>query len=355
MAYRDLEDVEKAFGWLGDALIAYVEPLTLDALEGLASQLDDPQRAEATLSRALSEVFDGPLVRLLLARRARLRRDSLGDKAGAAADLKKLYELSPHEPTVMSDLAALLTELGEYRGMVQLFEDQILRGKDMSARAELARKVARMWEEELFDPREAADAWRRVLRMKQGDPDATAGLERAKANMLKKPEAIEPPSGVDADDAAKGSSDSQDAHPSRDATPVPSADEVGRDEVARVVRGGPDESGERIPQKTEPEPQEGSAGGSEALTRRHDPLAQTVEAEAAGMLDGAPTAAPSESVLIDLDVPVEAPEAPAELDLGDELAEIIDVELEDAAANEEPAENPQGAAKRSVPPPLPRA
>ena len=72
--------------------------------------------------------------------------------------------------------------------MVQLYEDQILRGKDMGARAELARKVARMWEEQLADPREAADAWRRVLRMKPGDPEATAGLERAKSNMLKKPE-----------------------------------------------------------------------------------------------------------------------------------------------------------------------
>jgi len=72
--------------------------------------------------------------------------------------------------------------------MVQLYEDQILRGKDMTARADLARKVARMWEEQLADPREAADAWRRVLRMKQGDPEATSGLDRAKSNMLKKPE-----------------------------------------------------------------------------------------------------------------------------------------------------------------------
>jgi hypothetical protein len=58
----------------------------------------------------------------------------------------------------------------------------------MTARSELARKVARMWEEQLQDPREAADAWRRVLRMKAGDTEATAGLERAKTNMLKKPD-----------------------------------------------------------------------------------------------------------------------------------------------------------------------
>ena len=71
---------------------------------------------------------------------------------------------------------------------MQLYEDQILRGKDMNARAELARKVARIWEEELADAREAADAWRRVLRMKAGDSEATQGLERAKGGQLKKAE-----------------------------------------------------------------------------------------------------------------------------------------------------------------------
>ncbi len=188
MAHRDLNDLEQAFTWLGDALIAHVDPLTLDALEGLSREVGDPRRAEATLSRALGEVFDGPLVRQLLARRAKLRREQLDDKAGAGADLKKLHDLSPNDQAVMDELSALLTELGDFRGMVQLYEDQILRGKDMNARAELARKVARMWEEQLADPREAADAWRRVLRMKQADTEATAGLERAKSNMLKKPE-----------------------------------------------------------------------------------------------------------------------------------------------------------------------
>ncbi|MGD0527680.1 MAG: hypothetical protein ABSE49_21285, partial [Polyangiaceae bacterium] len=188
MAHRDLNDLEQAFTWLGDALIAHVDPLTLDALEGLAREVGDPRRAEATLSRALGEVFDGPLVRQLLARRAKLRREQLDDKPGAGADLKKLHDLSPNDQAVMDELSGLLTELGDFRGMVQLYEDQILRGKDMNARAELARKVARMWEEQLADPREAADAWRRVLRMKQADAEATAGLERAKSNMLKKPE-----------------------------------------------------------------------------------------------------------------------------------------------------------------------
>jgi hypothetical protein len=131
-------------------------------------------------------VFDGPLVRRLLARRAELRRQKLSDSPGAAADLKRLHDLSPSDTAVMDELLELYTELNDYRGIVSLYEDQILRGKDPAQRAELARKVARVWEEELHDSREAADAWRRVLRMKAGDPEASEGLERAKALMLKK-------------------------------------------------------------------------------------------------------------------------------------------------------------------------
>jgi hypothetical protein len=187
LVYRELKDIDKAFSWLGDAIVTHVDDERLEALEALASDVGDSRRAETVLTRALEEVFDGPLVRKLLARRASLRRDKLSDKVGAATDLKRLHDLSPSDTSVMEQLSELYTELADYRGMVQLFEDQILRGKDPSSRAELARKVARLWEEKLDDPREAADAWRRVLRMKSGDPEATEGLERAKQAMLKRP------------------------------------------------------------------------------------------------------------------------------------------------------------------------
>ncbi len=193
LVYGDLNDAERAFAWLGEALVAHVDAPTLDALDALARDVREPRRAEATLSHALAEVFEGPLLRQLLARRAKLRREDLDDRRGAATDLKKLYDLSPSDPTVLEELSALLTELGDHRAMVQLYEDQILRGKEVSSRAELARKVAQLWERELGDPREAADAWRRVLRMKPGDPEATAGLEGAKANMLRRPSALMEP------------------------------------------------------------------------------------------------------------------------------------------------------------------
>ncbi|WP_437292099.1 hypothetical protein [Sorangium sp. So ce406] len=186
IVHQDLGDVDRAFSWLGDAVLAHVDDASLDALEALGRDVGDPHRVGATLNRALDEVFDGPLVRKLLQRRSRLRRDVLGDRQGAAADLKKLHDLSPSDQDVMNELSSLLQELGDHRGMIQLYEDQILRGRDPAQRAELARKVARIWEEELGEAREAADAWRRVLRMKAGDPDATAGIERAKAGNLKR-------------------------------------------------------------------------------------------------------------------------------------------------------------------------
>ena len=187
LAYVELKDVEQAFTWLGDAIVSHVDDEPLAALERLADEVGEPRRAEIVLTRALEEVFDGPLVRKLLARRAAVRREKLADAPGAAADLKRLHDLSPADMAVMEQLSLLYVELEDYRGMVQLYEDQILRGKDPAARAELARSVARLWQEKLGDPREAADAWRRVLRMKAGDAEAVAGLEHAKSNMLKRP------------------------------------------------------------------------------------------------------------------------------------------------------------------------
>ena len=188
IARLDLGDIDLAFSLLGDALIAQVDAITLDFVEALGREVQSPSRSDAVFTRALSEVFDGPLVRQLLVRRARLRQEELGDLLGAAADLKKLHDLSPSDRGVVEQLSTLLHELGDYRAIVQLYEDLILRGKDIDTRAELARRVARMWEEQLLDPREAADAWRRVLRMRANDPEALEGLERAKSKMLKKPE-----------------------------------------------------------------------------------------------------------------------------------------------------------------------
>lgn len=184
LAHTELDDVERAFQYLGDGLILHVADEGLEALEELAGSVGDFSRAETVLTRALGEVFDGPLVRRLLARRASLREERLSDLVGASEDLKQLHDLSPTDADVNTKLTALYEQLGDNQGLVNLIEDQILRSRDKDFRAELSRKVARLWQSELDDPREAADAWRRVIRLTKDDEEAKAGLAAAKEAML---------------------------------------------------------------------------------------------------------------------------------------------------------------------------
>jgi hypothetical protein len=89
IAYAELSETDQAFAWLGDALVTHVDDARLDELEQLADEVGDPKRAETVLVRALEEVFDGPLVRKLLARRASLRQQKLNNATGAAQDRRR--------------------------------------------------------------------------------------------------------------------------------------------------------------------------------------------------------------------------------------------------------------------------
>ncbi|HEU4583161.1 MAG TPA: hypothetical protein VFS67_33100 [Polyangiaceae bacterium] len=183
LAHRDLGAHEKAFAWLADALVTQVDAQVLQSLNELALDLGDHRQAEGVLTLALEEVFDVPSVRQLLSARAAIRKSHLNNAAGCAEDLKRLHELAPGDESILRQLEALYAELGDYRGLVQLYENQILRGRDPNARAELARRVALIWRDKLKDARETADAWRRVLRMKPGDAEAKEGVMLAKRAM----------------------------------------------------------------------------------------------------------------------------------------------------------------------------
>jgi cellulose synthase operon protein C len=282
LVYRELKDIDKAFTWLGDAIVTHVDDERLEALEALASDVGDSRRAETVLTRALEEVFDGPLVRKLLARRASLRRDKLSDKTGAAGDLKRLHDLSPSDTNVMEQLSELYTELADYRGMVQLFEDQILRGKDPGSRAELARKVARLWEEKLDDPREAADAWRRVLRMKAADPEATEGLERAKQAMLKRPKDDSEPKAAPAPKPAEPKAEPKTAEAkaaeAKPADEKPAETKPAEDKPAEAPAEAKAEAGEGSPAKPAPTDDEKTealpAGAAKALAAQAEEAAR---------------------------------------------------------------------------------
>lgn len=204
---EQLGNNEGADALLVQSLACHVDDAGIAAVHQLCSA--DPEAGLAVIGRALGEVYDGPLVRRLLKERAELLLGA-GRVALAAEDLKRLHDLSPGDVDTAAKLGGLYEDLGDSRGLIQLHEDQILRGRDAAKRLELARRVAMLWEERVGDAREAADAWRRVLRMKAGDEDATKGLERAKSGKLlgahrrpAEPEPIlTPPTGMDVRGAA---------------------------------------------------------------------------------------------------------------------------------------------------------
>jgi hypothetical protein len=363
IAHNSLSDTERAFGLLGEALITHVEAPSLDALESLAREVKDLKRADATLTRALGEVFDGPLVRLLLARRAKIRRHDLDDPTGAAADLKKLHDLSPSDQAVADELAQLLISLGDFRGLVQLYEDQILRGKDVAVRADLARKVARMWEEQLSDPREAADAWRRVLRLRPNDPDATQGLDRAKSNMLKKPA---PPSEAELPPAPPSEPKPQ----SEAATPEGLADEPASLPAEAKAEVGNEEVTLQAPLiKMPAEDDPADDAGADAKAASHEAGAHAAPEAHSGSAESEevatrPPPPPEEPAVAALAIPPAAavPEAPPsapERESGEDVvfddeemaADDLIMDVEDAPEPEKPAP----VVKRSIPPPLPRS
>lgn len=184
LAQFELDDSTQALAWIGQALGQYVDAESLATLDEIAAAVGDYAVAESVATKALEEVFDGPMVRELLKYRADLRQDRLDNLAGAAEDLRRLHDLQPSDFEVSSRLATMYEELGDYLGMVRLHEDQIIRSRDQALRGELARVVARLWRDKLNDPRETADAWRRVLRLHSGDEEAKEGLAKAKASML---------------------------------------------------------------------------------------------------------------------------------------------------------------------------
>lgn len=185
VAYEDLKDVDRAFLLMGQSLVAHTDEEALQQLVRMGEEEKALSRVAEIIGETLEEVHDGPLVRLLLRCRLELRTERLDDDQGAGEDLKRLYDLSPSDGDIAAQLEERYKAAGDDRGLVQLYEDQILRGRDQAARAELARKVALLWQDTLGEPREAADAWRRVLRMNSGDQEAKDGLSRAKNAMRK--------------------------------------------------------------------------------------------------------------------------------------------------------------------------
>jgi tetratricopeptide (TPR) repeat protein len=132
---RELGELDQVFAWLTEALASCGTLAALDALDALGSAPEILVRVEGALDRAIDEVFDGPLVRELLLRRASLRRGA--NPEGAVSDLQRLHELLPGDEVVFDQLVELLRQLGDRVRLAALLEEHLGRGQAPASRKKL--------------------------------------------------------------------------------------------------------------------------------------------------------------------------------------------------------------------------
>jgi len=189
------------------ALLGTVRPLATHraivvALERLAAPAELQQIALAALFATYPETLrDGTLGaqldRVAVLERAFQRavgasRDSVGvalveARLGTGA-LEEAQAIAQTLADASGNHRELLERVLEARGLVNelvaSLEKRWSLEKDQARRIAIARRIADALEASNADPRETADAWRRVLRLDPKDGDATAALERAKARAL---------------------------------------------------------------------------------------------------------------------------------------------------------------------------
>ena len=215
-------------------------------------------------------------------------------------------------------------------------------------RTDLARKVARLWEEKLMDAREAADAWRRVLRMKSGDSEAAEGLDRAKSNMLKRSTSDAPSLAADltSETASEQGADATDLPDSKPAIPA---------KIPPPTFGK--SAAPKPPLKTEADARLAPEEEADADVTRRDTLTSSM---AEGLRDD--TGEPSDGKVLDadkpsgIDVEIES-EADNRVSSPDHSAKALPFAPQkrvDSSESQSPS-RPEGSTPRGVPPHAPAA
>ena len=101
----------------------------------------------------------------LLARIARLVEDKLGSRQQAFTAWREALRLDPTDETVRAEVERLANVLERWSDLAEAWEDAEKRcdTNDLLLRAELTRKAAQLYDEQILDPEKARAAWRRLL------------------------------------------------------------------------------------------------------------------------------------------------------------------------------------------------
>jgi tetratricopeptide (TPR) repeat protein len=154
---------------------------------------DDGGRHEL-LSHRIRNVLDGDGRIPYLVERAELRLTRLGDRPGAARDLKLVLDINPDHQASLRQLGHLLAEEGAHREALELLERFLARTDDPTQMVPVLLEIAQIHDVGLNDPGEAINALERAADLAPTEPFAferMASLHTRRGAHAKAVEALE--------------------------------------------------------------------------------------------------------------------------------------------------------------------
>jgi tetratricopeptide (TPR) repeat protein len=171
-ALRELARVQEArLGQRGTAFLTLCRALQLDPasdgvreeVERLAEETGSHEELAAVYESVVDALPSGPLAERLFTVLARVQDTRLDDVRAAEATYRRILAFDPTNPGALDALAAMFLRRSAWRDYVVALEQKLEAAGPIEARKPLLREVARVWDEHLEDPVEAAAALQRAL------------------------------------------------------------------------------------------------------------------------------------------------------------------------------------------------
>ncbi len=148
--------------------------LTVPAQRQRVAQILEPVYAAsgawarlAAVLEAQREALQGPEAAALLARVADLQENKLQARAVALTSWRQVLAADPENPDALGEIERLGTALERFADLVDVYQEQAFRrdASDISGRADLLSRAAKLYAGRLNNRRAAIDAWKLVLNL----------------------------------------------------------------------------------------------------------------------------------------------------------------------------------------------
>jgi golgin subfamily B member 1 len=151
---------------------------TRGQVDRIARQIGAWDRLVSAYETAIEKTEDPMVVTELLTTIARVQDEKLGDPRAAIETFERLLAHDPDDASPLDSLEALHTMLGDWRGMVDVFQRKVEQSLDPQERGELLRRAGAVLEELIGDSDAAVEAYRRATEEDHTDGVAFEALDR---------------------------------------------------------------------------------------------------------------------------------------------------------------------------------